>query len=591
MYLMQRQLRGAACILLVFSLSILPVQADFNDDVGYTQLESELGSGVPDGAGVPVSEVEASVPVDGDSAWMPDSTDSEFSGKVIADMSGAVAGVYSGHATSIGKRLYGNATSTSPGISNISAYLADHWIGTGFLHLNFGGWPVYQPNFSTSRVSNHSWIGSTGSFNEDALTRLDWVIETDEVIQTVGFTGSSSNALLSSAYNVIAVNQTGAPTDSGSVSAGGAYTAGRTKPEIVAPDGSTSAATPRVGSAAALLIEVANSNPALSTDPAGISTTNRSGNTIYNAERAEVIKAALMTGADRETSNSTSTDITDYRVAAADQTVNGLDRRFGAGQLNIYNSYHIIAAGEQNSIEDYGAGAGLIELTGFDYDPKFGGSQSSNDTATYYFSQTSGPSQLTASLVWNISIDGGSQFNFDGTATLYDLDLLLFDVTDQDNWILVGSSESTTENTENLWQLLDNGKNYALQVERGAAQSAFSWDYGVAWRTVPYTPLEVNPIVLPNGERNEVYPQQTLTASNGELPYTWSIVSYSGALQPDLTLSTDGIISGTPTEIGTTYFTVQVTDGATDTATLDLQITVTQTSGMVCTNCHGDSSF
>ena len=31
---------------------------------------------------------------------------------------------------------------------------------------------------------------------------------------------------------------------------------------------------------------------------------------------------------------------------------NGLNSIYGAGQLNIYNSYHIIAAGEQNSLED-----------------------------------------------------------------------------------------------------------------------------------------------------------------------------------------------------------------------------------------------
>jgi len=74
--------------------------------------------------------------------------------------------------------------------------------------------------------------------------------------------------------------------------------------------------------------------------------------TIYNAERAATIKATLMAGADRVTVNSLATaNITDYR-SAGHQTSNGLDDRFGAGQLNILHSYQILAAGEQNSLEE-----------------------------------------------------------------------------------------------------------------------------------------------------------------------------------------------------------------------------------------------
>jgi len=65
-----------------------------------------------------------------------------------------------------------------------------------------------------------------------------------------------------------------------------------------------------------------------------------------------------MAGADRVTRNSTTADLGRYRDTEANQTANGLDRRYGAGQLNIQNSYHIITAGEQNSAEDGGPGAG-----------------------------------------------------------------------------------------------------------------------------------------------------------------------------------------------------------------------------------------
>ena len=61
-----------------------------------------------------------------------------------------------------------------------------------------------------------------------------------------------------------------------------------------------------VSSAAALLVQVGHQGGnTLSTDPSVKFTTNRNGDTIYNAERSEVVKAALMAGADRTSRNLT----------------------------------------------------------------------------------------------------------------------------------------------------------------------------------------------------------------------------------------------------------------------------------------------
>lgn len=63
-----------------------------------------------------------------------------------------------------------------------------------------------------------------------------------------------------------------------------------------------------------------------------------------------------------------------------------------------------------------------------------------------------------------------------------------------------------------------------------------------------------------------------LIASGGGTPYTWSLVS--GSLPVGLSLSSNGIISGTPTALGTSDFTVKVTDPQSVTAQRALSITV-----------------
>jgi large repetitive protein len=65
---------------------------------------------------------------------------------------------------------------------------------------------------------------------------------------------------------------------------------------------------------------------------------------------------------------------------------------------------------------------------------------------------------------------------------------------------------------------------------------------------------------------------QTLTATGGAPPYTWSISS--GALPAGLQLSGGGVISGTPTAPGTASVTLKVTDSLQETATQALTITV-----------------
>jgi hypothetical protein len=238
-----------------------------------------------------------------------------------------------------------------------------------------------------------------------------------------------------------------------------------------------------VAAAIAVLVQVGR-NPSLSTDPVALSTTNQDGETIFNAERSEVIKAALMAGADRFTQNTSTTDnIVDYR-ASAYQTENGLDGRYGAGQVNIYNSYHMIAAGEQNSAEDYPVGQGAVGWRGFDFDPSFGVAGGTPETASYYFTSDDDHCRLVAALAWNIKIDGGTCWDFNNRATLYDLNLYLYDISTPADPELVASSTSAGENTENLWVALQKDRDYHIQVEAPSAQGDFGWDYALAWQVI-----------------------------------------------------------------------------------------------------------
>lgn len=88
----------------------------------------------------------------------------------------------------------------------------------------------------------------------------------------------------------------------------------------------------------------------------------------------------------------------------------------------------------------------------------------------------------------------------------------------------------------------------------------------------------ISTTTLPDAYVNQAY-SQTLQATPGTAgnTLTWSVSS--GTLPAGLNLSTDGVLSGTPTAAGTSTFTVQVSeavDGDTLTATKELTLKVTQ---------------
>jgi hypothetical protein len=84
--------------------------------------------------------------------------------------------------------------------------------------------------------------------------------------------------------------------------------------------------------------------------------------------------------------------------------------------------------------------------------------------------------------------------------------------------------------------------------------------------------LTITTATLPGGTVGTPY-SQTLAASGGTAPFTWSVST--GALPTGLTLSATGSLTGTPTAAGTFTFTIQVADATRATATKSFTITVT----------------
>lgn len=436
--------------------------ADWKADVGYTALQSELGANLPTGAGVKVTQVESY-----SSGYLP-GTNSEFTGKTFTPA--LTPTNVSGHATTVGQLFYGNSISMTPRITNIKCYDASEWMSAGFLM-----YPSHPPLVSNSRVANHSWIFNAMD-NISILSRMNWVVARDEFIQATAMNNGSTNyPLLGSSFNAISVGLSNGNSAHGSYPMTTTPTtpyasAARTKPDLVVPQSATSWATPVAASASALLVDAGHRTPSLSTDPIAQSTANRNGDTIYNAERSETVKAALLAGASRTSPNLG----TRYSI----NTTNGLNNILGAGELNIQNSYHILAGGEQNSKEDKASTNGNISKYGFDYDPQFGGSSSTNRTGTYVF-HVQNEGTLSASLVWNLQVAGGPDGSFDTTATLKNLGLYLFDTTTSQEVI---HFSSLVDNTQNISTALIPNHDYKIEVKAETPEN-FLWDYALAWNS------------------------------------------------------------------------------------------------------------
>ncbi len=412
----------------------------YKTQVGFDQLKNEVGPTLANGSGITVGLVEANVGALGTNTYFPNTSSDEFVNKTFVDESNLSPRNTSGHATTVGQFFFGNSTSMSPGVTNIRVYDASNFVGVQQA-LGTAGTNPAATSFS---VINHSYIGTVSAgFSAaaavEANARLDYTITRDNVTSVVALNNGvgSLPAIYGQSNNSIVVGRSDGQHSFGLTNLG---VAGRTKPDIVAPSVATSFATPIVSSAAALLHSAANDFG------------------MTNARNSEAMKAIIMAGASKAPFPTWS-----------NTTTQPLDSKFGTGELNVYNSYKILQAGESNGVITIPVADS--NLKGWDYGPSI------DPTQPLHWNINVGQTITEASilLTWNAKYQDGSG-NFNSTLSLANMDLRLFDSTMSFLGTQIAASLSLVDNVEHIYLRNLNPGLYTIQASSNA-NSAF----GLAW--------------------------------------------------------------------------------------------------------------
>ncbi|MDB4614089.1 hypothetical protein OAH18_00215 [bacterium] len=411
----------ALCGLAVIPQSTATAQT-WKTAVGYDRLLSERGAALETGAGVKAALVEAN---SGTGRYMPTTDSSEFVGKAFEDRTGSAVGP-SGHANSVGQRFFGNTQSMVPGVNDVVSFEANSWLVSA-LNTSEENTPIDHTDI---HVMNHSYAGSTSvRTSEIILEAVDQIVDLNDLTSVVAGTGGT---LIAPSYNSITVGRTAATSGFQT----SVYGNGRSKPDIVAPDSAASYVTPIVSSAASLLHA-----KAMTMGEA-------------DGQRSETIKAVLMAGATKD-------EFTNWNRT----TANPLDTVHGAGELNIYNSYHIMEAGQFDGATGIG---NVVGSTGWDYsltlDP--------DNPLSWVFSIDS-MHDLSIMLNWNLHLNDNPDETLLPRRVLANLDLRLYDSSNT----LIDSSLSSVDNLEHIY-----AKSLAAGTYRIEVAGDSSTDFALAWQ-------------------------------------------------------------------------------------------------------------
>ena len=154
-------------------------------------------------------------------------------------------------------------------------------------------------------------------------------------------------------------------------------------------------------------------------------------------------------------------------------TTRPLDSVFGAGQLNVYNSYRILEAGETSGVISVPITSTAVNsgLQGWD----FGSSITPGSPLHWNFNIVEPISEASILLTWNAQYRD-SFGNFTSSLSLANMDLRLFQ---SNNGVLgseVGASLSTIDNVEHVYLRNLSAGGYTIQVS-----SDLNTSFGLAW--------------------------------------------------------------------------------------------------------------
>lgn len=440
---MLRSCQRFVCVLLSLVWSSQAFGQAYKATIGYDKLKSEVGAGLANGAGVVVALAEANTGAVGTNTYFLNTADSQFSGKSFTDISNLTPRNISGHATSVGQLFFGNTSSIAGGVTNVQVYDAENFV---FAQQQLGNAGVNPNSTLGFSVLNHSYIGNglPAADAAESNARLDYTIARDHFTSVVALgNGGVLPQIYGQSYNSIVVGLSSGGHSQGATDVG---VVGRVKPDIVSPLGTTSEATPLVSSTAALLHQAASDfgTP--------------------NARNSEAMKAIIMAGATK-----------DSIPTWSNTSTRPLDSVYGAGQLNVYNSYRILEAGETNGVLSIPITSTAVNsgLQGWD----FGTSITPGSPLYWNFNIAEGSTISEASilLTWNAQFKD-SLGNFTSSLSLANMDLRLFQ---SNNGVLgseVGASLSTIDNVEHIYLKNLSSGGYTIQVS-----SNLDATFGLAW--------------------------------------------------------------------------------------------------------------
>jgi hypothetical protein len=339
-------------------------------------------------------------------------------------------GFYSAHANGVGNDFYSSNEGVAPGLATLHNYDAGY----------FYQFVVQAGTATSDQVVNQSFIFIVTNAADQISADSDY----DNYAAANGtlFSSAVGNGGQvyppGTAYDSIGAGAYGFGSAS---SVGPTVDNGRSKPDLVAAAPVTSESTPYIAGAAAVLLQAAQIGDG--------------GTNISASSDARTLKALLINGA-----------LKPFDWAHISPAP--LDRRYGAGVMNVFNSYQQLAGGQQvtsastnissGSSHPPGNGRVISSLQGWDFQTIT--TPAGDDTVNHYYfnlpAATNGFT-LTATLVWNRAAQATS---------INQLGLFLYNSS---NGTLSASSTSAVDNVQHVYLPQLAAGSYDLQVVKFGA--------------------------------------------------------------------------------------------------------------------------